>query len=69
MASYNQVILIGNLTKDPELKYTSGGAAEGIKSEKDLIARMESEREQKITAIWMMTELSEARQLVESALE
>jgi len=27
MASYNQVILIGNLTKDVELKYTSGGAA------------------------------------------
>jgi len=43
--------------------------AEGIKSEKDLIARMESEREQKITAIWMATELSEAKQLVESAIE
>jgi len=42
---------------------------EGIKSEKDLIARMESEREQKITAVWMATELSEAKQLVESALE
>jgi len=43
--------------------------AEGIKSEKDLIAKMESDREQKITAIWMATELSEAKQLVESALE
>jgi len=42
---------------------------EGIKSEKDLISRMESEREQKITAIWMATELYEAKQLVESALE
>ena len=27
MPSYNQVILMGNLTKDPDLKYTSGGAA------------------------------------------
>jgi len=25
MASYNQVILMGNLTKDPELKYTANG--------------------------------------------
>lgn len=43
--------------------------AEGVKSEKDLMERMESEREQRITALWMATELSEARQLVESALE
>ena len=27
MASYNKVILMGNLTKDPELKYTSSGIA------------------------------------------
>ena len=27
MASFNKVILIGNLTRDPELRYTSGGAA------------------------------------------
>ncbi len=27
MPSYNHVALMGNLTKDPELKYTSGGAA------------------------------------------
>ena len=27
MASYNLVVLMGNLTKDPELRYTSGGAA------------------------------------------
>ncbi|MFC1714615.1 single-stranded DNA-binding protein [Candidatus Poribacteria bacterium] len=27
MPSYNQVVLMGNLTKDPDLKYTSGGAA------------------------------------------
>jgi single-strand DNA-binding protein len=26
MASFNKVILIGNLTKDPELRYTAGGA-------------------------------------------
>jgi len=25
MASYNRVILLGNLTKDPELRYTGGG--------------------------------------------
>lgn len=25
MSSYNRVILIGNLTKDPELRYTPGG--------------------------------------------
>ena len=27
MASYNQVILMGNLTKDPELRYIPSGAA------------------------------------------
>ena len=27
MASYNQVVMMGNLTKDPDLRYTSGGAA------------------------------------------
>ena len=27
MASYNRVILVGNLTRDPELKYTPQGAA------------------------------------------
>ncbi len=26
MPSFNKVILMGNLTKDPELRYTSGGA-------------------------------------------
>lgn len=27
MASYNRIIMVGNLTRDPELKYTSGGTA------------------------------------------
>jgi single-strand DNA-binding protein len=27
MPSYNQVILMGNLTKDPEIRYTKGGNA------------------------------------------
>ncbi len=27
MASYNKVLLLGNLTKDPELRYTPSGAA------------------------------------------
>ena len=27
MPSYNKVILVGNLTKDPELKYTQSGTA------------------------------------------
>ena len=27
MASYNKVLLMGNLTKDPELRYTPQGAA------------------------------------------
>jgi len=27
MASYNRVILMGNLTRDPEVRYTSGGLA------------------------------------------
>ncbi len=27
MATFNKVILAGNLTKDPELRYTSGGTA------------------------------------------
>ena len=29
MANYNKVLLIGNLTRDPELKYTTGGTAVG----------------------------------------
>lgn len=27
MANYNKVILVGNLTRDPEVKYTTGGTA------------------------------------------
>lgn len=27
MASYNRIVMVGNLTRDPELKYTSGGTA------------------------------------------
>jgi single-strand DNA-binding protein len=27
MANYNKVILVGNLTRDPEIKYTAGGSA------------------------------------------
>ncbi|HNQ51401.1 MAG TPA: single-stranded DNA-binding protein, partial [Candidatus Omnitrophota bacterium] len=27
MASYNKVILVGNLTRDPELRYTPSGTA------------------------------------------
>ena len=27
MANYNKVILVGNLTRDPELKYTQGGSS------------------------------------------
>jgi single-strand DNA-binding protein len=27
MANYNKVILVGNLTRDPEIKYTAGGTA------------------------------------------
>ena len=27
MASYNRVVLMGNLTRDPELKYLPSGAA------------------------------------------
>ena len=27
MASYNKVIVVGNMTRDPELRYTPGGAA------------------------------------------
>jgi len=27
MASYNRVVLMGNLTRDPEIKYSAGGAA------------------------------------------
>lgn len=50
MASFNKVILIGNLTANPELKYTSGGLAvtsftiavnERIPSKKDGAAREE----------------------------
>jgi single-strand DNA-binding protein len=27
MANFNKVILVGNLTRDPEMRYTSGGSA------------------------------------------
>ena len=27
MASYNRIILVGNLTRDPELRFTAGGSA------------------------------------------
>jgi single-strand DNA-binding protein len=27
MANYNKVVLVGNLTRDPELRYTAGGTA------------------------------------------
>lgn len=27
MANYNKIILVGNLTRDPELRYTAGGTA------------------------------------------
>lgn len=27
MANYNKVILVGNLTRDPEIRYTAGGSA------------------------------------------
>ena len=27
MASFNKVILVGNLTRDPQVKYTTGGTA------------------------------------------
>ena len=27
MPNYNKVILMGNLTRDPEVRYTSGGTA------------------------------------------
>ena len=27
MASFNKVILVGNLTRDPEVRYTTGGTA------------------------------------------
>ncbi len=27
MASYNRIVMVGNLTRDPEIKYTAGGTA------------------------------------------
>ena len=33
MASYNKVILMGNLTRDPELKYLPSGTAVGYCSD------------------------------------
>ncbi len=54
MASYNKVILVGNLTRDPEVRYTTGGTAVaeiGLAVNRSWTDRASNERKEETTFI------------------
>ena len=54
MASYNKVILVGNLTRDPEVKYTAGGTAVteiGLAVNRNWFDRQSNERKEETTFV------------------
>ena len=54
MASYNKVILVGNLTRDPEVRYTTGGTAVaeiGLAVNRSWTDRGSNERKEETTFI------------------
>lgn len=58
MASVNKVFLLGNLTRDPELKYSSGGAAVckfGIATNESWYDKATGKREEKATFLRVTT--------------
>jgi single-strand DNA-binding protein len=54
MASFNKVILMGNLTRDPEVRYTSGGTAVtevGLAVNRQWTDRSSNERKEETTFV------------------
>jgi len=54
MASFNKVILVGNLTRDPEVKYTTGGTAVaeiGLAVNRQWFDKQSNERKEEVTFI------------------
>lgn len=54
MASYNKVILLGNLTRDPEVRYTTGGTAVteiGLAVNRQWTDRSSNERKEETTFV------------------
>ena len=54
MASFNKVILVGNLTRDPEVRYTSGGTAVtevGMAVSRNWTDRSTNERKEETTFV------------------
>ena len=54
MASFNKVILVGNLTRDPEVRYTTGGTAVaeiGLAVNRSWMDKSSNERKEETTFI------------------
>jgi single-strand DNA-binding protein len=54
MASFNKVILVGNLTRDPEVKYTTGGTAVaevGLAVNRTWFDQKSNERKEEVTFV------------------
>lgn len=54
MASFNKVILVGNLTRDPEVKYTAGGQAVaevGLAVNRTWFDQKANERKEEVTFV------------------
>jgi single-strand DNA-binding protein len=54
MASFNKVILVGNLTRDPEVKYTTGGTAVteiGLAVNRTWFDKQSNQRKEEVTFV------------------